>query len=239
MRCWVILLEYFIFIPAAWYFLKVVNGRVTPWTLCVIINIPATMIVDNGHFQFNQVMHGLVLWGISCILNDQLALATFFMVLAISFKQMALYFAFPFGVYALTRLCDRHKGDIVKIGGSIIGLIAVFIATILAVWSPFIYSGGMATVNDIFYRIFPIRRAIFEGKVATFWCIVNHCGLNFLKVNNWDRVIQLRMTTLTTVVLCIPSLVMLAMKSSRRNFLHSQIAVCMAFFLFSMQVHEK
>lgn len=184
-------------------------------------------------------MHGLVLWGITSILNDQLALATFFMVLAISFKQMALYFAFPFGVYALARLYDRHKGNLVKIGSSIIGLIAVFITTLLAVWSPLIYAGGMATVNDILYRIFPIRRAIFEGKVATFWCMINHCGLSFLKVNNWDRVIQLRMTTLTTVVLCIPSLIMLAMRPTRRNFLHCQIAVCMAFFLFSMQVHEK
>jgi hypothetical protein len=50
MRGWVILLEYIFFVPAALHFLKVVNGRVTPWTLCAIINIPATMIVDNGHF---------------------------------------------------------------------------------------------------------------------------------------------------------------------------------------------
>jgi alpha-1,3-glucosyltransferase len=96
---------------------------------------------------------------------------------------MALYFALPFGVYALAKLVNRHKGNYIMIGLSIAGLIAVFIGTLLAVWSPFIYYGGIDTVHDILYRIFPVRRGIFEGKVATLWCMVNHCGLSFLKVN--------------------------------------------------------
>jgi hypothetical protein len=50
MRWWVILLEYMIFVPAAWFFLKVVNGKVTPYNLCIITMIPASIIVDNGHF---------------------------------------------------------------------------------------------------------------------------------------------------------------------------------------------
>lgn len=102
------------------------------------------------------------------------------MVLAINFKQMALYFAFPFGVYALALLYKRHKGSIVKIAMSIIGLLIVFAITTAVIWSPFIYYG---TTQDILFRIFPVRRGIFEGKVATFWCMLNHCGLRFLKVN--------------------------------------------------------
>jgi len=47
------------------------------------------------------------------------------------------------------------------------------------------------------------------------------------------------MTTLVTIAACVPSLVMLFYKSSRKNFLLSQLAVCLAFFMFSMQVHEK
>lgn len=50
MRTWVILVEYLIFVPAAIYFLKVVNGKVTPWALMVITCIPSTMLVDNVHF---------------------------------------------------------------------------------------------------------------------------------------------------------------------------------------------
>jgi hypothetical protein len=36
MRTWVIIFEYLIFVPGAWYFLKAVNGKVTPWALFVI-----------------------------------------------------------------------------------------------------------------------------------------------------------------------------------------------------------
>lgn len=69
MRTWVILFEYFIFVPGAIYFLHVVNGKVQPWHLFVISFIPGSLLVDNVHFQFNQVMHGFVLWAIACIMN--------------------------------------------------------------------------------------------------------------------------------------------------------------------------
>ena len=109
MRSWVIIWEYLIFVPAAAYFLKITTNKVTPFTLFVITVIPSTLIVDNVHFQFNQVMHGLVLWAIALILNGKIALATVAMVLSINFKQMSLYFALPFGVYALALLLQRYK----------------------------------------------------------------------------------------------------------------------------------
>jgi hypothetical protein len=46
-------------------------------------------------------MHGLVLWAISFMFESRIEMAVIFMVLAINFKQMALYFALPFGAYAL------------------------------------------------------------------------------------------------------------------------------------------
>ena len=69
--------------------------------LALAMNIPCMIIVDHGHFQFNSVMHGLVLWAVVMITRGHLVRATIFMVLAVMFKQMALYFALPFGVYAL------------------------------------------------------------------------------------------------------------------------------------------
>jgi len=128
-------------------------------------------------------MHGLVLWAIAFILQGRIALATVAMVLSINFKQMSLYFALPFGVYALALLFKRWKGNIVKIITHIGFLIGVFITTIAVVWSPLIFAGGWQAANDILYRIFPIRRGIFESKVATFWCLLNHCGIRYFKVN--------------------------------------------------------
>ena len=47
-------------------------------------------------------MHGFVLAAIGFMIKGQLILAVISMVLAINFKQTALYFALPFAVYALT-----------------------------------------------------------------------------------------------------------------------------------------
>jgi uncharacterized membrane protein len=49
-------------------------------------------------------MHGLVLFGVWFMMNNKIELAVIAMILAINFKQMALYFAIPFGVFALAKL---------------------------------------------------------------------------------------------------------------------------------------
>jgi len=52
-------------------------------------------------------MHGLVLYGVWFMMNNQIEVAVVFMVLAINFKQMALYFAIPFGVFAFSKLYSK------------------------------------------------------------------------------------------------------------------------------------
>lgn len=99
--------------------------------------IPGSMLMDNVHFQFNQVMHGFVLWAIAFILDGNLTFATVFMVLAVNFKQMALYFTLPFGVYALAIVQKRSK----SIGSAlqqIVTLLFVFVLTNFLIWLPFI-----------------------------------------------------------------------------------------------------
>lgn len=59
------------------------------------------MYVDHGHFQPNSVMHGLVLWGIYFLIKGKIEFSVIAMALALNFKQMALYYGLPFGVYAL------------------------------------------------------------------------------------------------------------------------------------------
>ena len=63
--------------------------------------LPPLVYIDHGHFQPNSVMHGLVLWGVYFMFRGQIEYAVVAMVLGVHFKQMALYFALPFGVYAL------------------------------------------------------------------------------------------------------------------------------------------
>ena len=87
-------------------------------------------------------MHGLVLWAIALILDGKIALATVAMVLSVNFKQMSLYFALPFGVYALALLLQRYKQNVLKTSIHILFLLVVFVLTNVLVWSPFIISGG-------------------------------------------------------------------------------------------------
>ena len=66
--------------------------------------MPCLIYVDHGHFQPNSAMHGFVLWAIYFAITSRLSLAVIFMVFAVNFKQMALYFALPFAVYSLAIL---------------------------------------------------------------------------------------------------------------------------------------
>lgn len=52
-------------------------------------------------------MHGFVLQGVALMMRGKIEQAVMFMVFAINFKQMALYFAIPFGVLALAKI--YHK----------------------------------------------------------------------------------------------------------------------------------
>ena len=78
---------------------------------------------------------------------------------------------------------------------------------------PWIIAGGFEGVKPIFERIFPLRRGIFEDKVASFWCVLH----NFYKVNTLlDRQTQFNLTTATTLIFCIPSCLLLFQKPSNK-----------------------
>jgi alpha-1,3-glucosyltransferase len=110
-------------------------------------------------------------------------------------------------------------------------LLFVFILTLYILWYPLIHAMSLTkAVEAIFTRIFPIRRGIFEDKVASFWCVLH----NFYKVNSlWDRSKQVAITTIVTLGLCIPSCVLLLKKPSNFMFILTLFTVSMIFFLFS------
>ena len=68
------------------------------------------------------------------------------MVLAINFKQMALYFALPFGSYALGLIINRVKKANLRMGSAtfeimrqVFHLIFVFVMTTTLIWFPWIF----------------------------------------------------------------------------------------------------
>ena len=75
MRGFVVLFEFLIFVPG---YLRLINHFPNPNVqkykyefLMAVMVIPPIVFVDHGHFQFNQVMHGFVLWAISFMFEGQ------------------------------------------------------------------------------------------------------------------------------------------------------------------------
>lgn len=97
MRSTVLLLELLVYISSVlvftsrWFSNKTWTGQHT--ALILILMQPGLILIDSGHFQYNTVMLGLVVWSVNCFLRDQDVLGSVFFCLALGFKQMALYFS--------------------------------------------------------------------------------------------------------------------------------------------------
>lgn len=99
MRATVIISEYLIYIPAAVIFVRRFSRLhgAHAWdasiALVAILMQPATILIDHVHFQYNTVMLGFVLASMSSMVAGRNLWASVFFVLALGFKQMALYYA--------------------------------------------------------------------------------------------------------------------------------------------------
>lgn len=153
---------------------------------------------------------------------------------------MALYFALPFAIYAFSQLLQRasskYKGQKLKqllyFIFRILILIAIFVLATALIWYPWLSQEGAQSVVT---RIFPLRRGLFEDKVASFWCVLN----NFYKVARLDQPTQFKIATILTLSSCIPSCIYLLKTPNPRQFLLALFNVSLNFFLFSFHVHEK
>jgi alpha-1,3-glucosyltransferase len=69
------------------------------WSIAIFY--PGQILIDNGHFQYNNVSLGLTVFAIAAIISDRNLIGSGLFVLAINYKQMELYHALPFFVYLL------------------------------------------------------------------------------------------------------------------------------------------
>ena len=252
MRTALVILELLALVPPLLKLLVALYPKASTTTrriyLFLYLLIPSLIFVDHGHFQPNSAMHGLVLWAVYFIITQRIEWAVVFMVAAVNFKQMALYFAMPFAFMTLGSLyklaCQRFKGDKSKIIGYMgvrcLGLALVFAATIGVLWYPWVRETLLGDpslgASSVLARIFPLRRGLFEDKVASFWCVLN----NFVKVHQvFPQEIQIRLATLLTLVTSLPANVMLVRNPSPKNFLLCLFTTSLCFFLYSFHVHEK
>ena len=206
--------------------------------LLTLIN-PLMIIIDHGHFQFNNVMHGFFVYAIFFLYSENYILAIISYSFCINFKQMGLYYAIPFPLYVIKKMffnnSKKENNNIILslIYVGIYGLITLI--TNVVIYLPWLKS---KRINDVFSRIFPVRRGIFEDKVATFWCTINI----FIKLNNLFQLSHLfKFALILTIFGCtIPIYsIFKCEKITKRICTQCFFIVSFAFYLFSFHVHEK
>lgn len=190
---------------------------------------PALLLIDHGHFQYNSVCLGLVLLSLCCIERDHDYLGSFLFVMAIGYKQMALYYSLVFFVWLLRKCYDqRSVFHLLCIGLTVIASFALLFLP-FCIHLPKDLS-PLSSLGAVVQRMFPWDRWVFEDKVASVWCTLN----NVIKLNRLFTAEQMKlMCLIATICGCLPSLFLLWKKPSANRVYASLFSCSMSFFLFS------
>ncbi|KAF9899755.1 Glucosyltransferase-like protein [Linnemannia zychae] len=207
-----------------------------PWTrqhTAVILMLlqPGVILIDSGHFQYNTVMLGLVVWAVNFFLTDQDVLGSVAFCLALGFKQMALYFSPAVFAYLLGK-CFRQG-----FFGCIWKLVKLGLAVIVTLGLLFLpWMQSQEEILQVVHRIFPVFRGLYQDKVANVWCAVN---IVIKLRERYDIQSLVRFSTLATMLSFLPSTVHLIAKPTKRGLIYGLVNSSLSFFLLSFQVHEK
>lgn len=244
MRSTVILSDLIIYIPAiAYYFYKTQPIQFTspPSTVhkqnvalytAIVLLYPGQILIDHGHFQYNCVFLGLVVWAIILMSKGRQFLASLMFTLALCYKQMALYYSLPF-FWCIASLNIRLR----PIWKGLLNILLVgmlVISTFGLLFSPWLHSFG--SILQVINRIFPFQRGVFEDKVANFWFSMSII-YKYRNIYSLDQL--LKASTIATLVMALPAGIHLLFRPSIRTFKYSLVTTSLVFFLFSFQVHEK
>ncbi|KAL0221434.1 hypothetical protein RCL1_001288 [Eukaryota sp. TZLM3-RCL] len=248
MRSSVLFVDLMVFFPALFACISVLSPS-SPSLSSLLVTFSPTflLLIDNGHFQYNNVAIGLGLFAFYFLIKSltakqtlNLSLCCFFFSLSLNYKQMMLlqapffFFSILFSCFKAATWCRR-----------VINLLAVSFTTLttfLLLWLPFILTN---THVNVLYRIFPVFRGIFEDKVANFWSSFAPL-INYMDV---DKNLLLKFSLLFSLVTIIPSIIYLLLNfrskiSHNSSDISVNLLLCLALssmttFIFGYQIHEK
>ena len=205
--------------------------------MLIALLTPGFILIDHGHFQYNNVMLGFTLWSLAAFASQKYSLSVAFLMLSVSFKQMNIYSIPAFGTALLgIGLSEKTIGRVL-ISYMKWGMAALF--TLAACFAPFLQSHEL--LLTVLKRLFPVNRGLFEEKVSNFWCTLSILTKFHRKYTNE----QLFQYCLISVALALsPMLLGLLIRGAKgrlgiSKFLYGLSYVCLVMFLFSYHVHEK
>lgn len=237
MRYSVFLVDLLVYIPAAFLFLKALSGSSAKrlngmMEYAYLLLYPGQYLIDYGHFQYNNASLGFFVGAVGAFMKGQDHFGSVLFCLALNYKQMELYHALPIFFYLLG-VCFR-QGSFFGFLRKITTIGICVLASFGVIWLPFLSDATL--VQQVVQRVFPVKRGVFEDKVANFWCTLH----TFMKVkylvNNTNMAL---ICLLLTVVCMIPSSLQLVINPTSRHLRYALINGALVFFLFSFHVHEK
>ena len=140
---------------------------------------------------------------------------------------MELYHALPFFCYLLGKaLCDdpndRWLRKVTYLGVTVLG-------TFVLCWLPFLDSWTHA--QQVFHRLFPLSRGLYEDKVANVWCSL---ALLFKMKKLFSVMALVRITSVTTIVAMIPSSWNLIRNPTPYRFVLALVSGCMYTYMYTL-----
>jgi len=249
MRITVLLGDLFIFFPALLLVCtqlyqkrsrsesKLFGSELGDWIVAFAfcISLPALVLIDHGHFQYNNISLGLFFLSVGCFSKERDMWGAVMFSAAIYFKHMTLYTALA----VLSFLLGRLKNILQKYGLVRATCFAAKVLLAIIVLSAFVFQPWLHNLDlmvGLFWRLFPISRGLYEDKVANVWCSIS----TFIKI---DRLMAadflFKFCALVTVLASLPFCVAVAKKPSLTHLLLACSGCSLSAFLFSYQVHEK
>lgn len=150
--------------------------------VALVLANPALMLVDHGHFQYNCICLGLMLWAVHHLLRGRELLASAFFVASICYKQMALYYAPAFFCVLAGRAWHRSGGSLWRFAARVTVLGVTVVLAFALCFAPIVWAAGVDIDNGadmtptyarifdalvhVLHRVFPFARGLFEDKGA-------------------------------------------------------------------------
>ncbi|KAA6421377.1 MAG: putative dolichyl pyrophosphate Man9 c2 alpha-1 [Trebouxia sp. A1-2] len=181
MRLTVVVSDILVFFPAVLLCLRVFGGGKTvhekQWWLLVVLLQPAALLIDHGHFQYNNITLGFAAGAAAAIAAGHDCWGSMLFCLSLNHKQMSMYYAPAFFAHLLGKCLQKPSMTQQVFGVAKLGLVVV--ATFAVCWAPFLASPGGAL--QVLHRLVPVKRGLYEDYVANFWCVTS-------PVFKWRRV---------------------------------------------------
>ena len=214
------------------------NANRMTWATALILLAPAPILVDHGHFQYNNWSLGLTTYAVAAIVRGRNVLGSVLFTAALCHKQMSLYHAPAFFAHLLGVCLVRGRGDARKAIVEVAKLGAAVVLTVALHLAPFYVAdgAGVTGVAAVLTRLAPFKRGLFEDYVANFWCATS-------PIVKWRTLLSIpaaaKLSAAVTACAMAPAMYAQIAAPSPEGFLWCMACVSMSFFLFSFQVHEK